>query len=540
MHIRWEQGDPVYGLTLGELEYSGVSKSKSLSTQVKSIVLALGKSGHHRWGHNLNFSATDFDTVAWTSGKLVSDDGNTVYNLVAGNSGNMAVTTYIYLEPTDNVTTLKNATDIEAIFGNKNIILIATCHPVAAGGLAEFQVLLGGHATPGGTAVHDHSDVEAGDVNVRPDRIGVHAAVADQDGVIALGETTDPAAVAAVGMLYCKDAAGTTKIYLRQDDGVIVDLTAGVSDHGALAGLADDDHTQYLLADGTRALSGHLTTLNLTPDINDRNLGDATHRFNLYTTAVVFGGASGANMIVAPNATAGALKVSGGAGGNSYLEFKTASQYEVVVNQDGTNIDFRVEGDAVTNLIFADASNDLVGIGCNPTVKLDVSGVARIFGSGHTGLRVENTATSSSRAGFQLITRQAANTGDYFVFSLAGDLALVQMFVYDASTPAWHNMLFFDYLNDRLYVSGAAVRLGIGTTTPAGKIHADQSSATAAIPVLYLDQADVSEEMIQFATTVGTGNAIEAVGGKSLTTTHFIKVTVPGGLTRYFPVGTIA
>ncbi len=30
---------------------------------------------------------------------------------------------------------------------------------------------------------------------------------------------------------------------------------SGVSDHGALAGLTDDDHTQYLLADGTRGLS---------------------------------------------------------------------------------------------------------------------------------------------------------------------------------------------------------------------------------------------------------------------------------------------
>lgn len=31
--------------------------------------------------------------------------------------------------------------------------------------------------------------------------------------------------------------------------------TTSVNDHGALSGLADDDHTQYLLADGTRALS---------------------------------------------------------------------------------------------------------------------------------------------------------------------------------------------------------------------------------------------------------------------------------------------
>lgn len=38
------------------------------------------------------------------------------------------------------------------------------------------------------------------------------------------------------------------------------DSVAGVTDHGALAGLVpDDDHTQYLLADGTRALTGDWT-----------------------------------------------------------------------------------------------------------------------------------------------------------------------------------------------------------------------------------------------------------------------------------------
>ena len=83
--------------------------------------------------------------------------------------------------------------------------------------------------------------------------------------------------------------------------------------------------------------------------------------------------------------------------------------------------------------------------------------------------------------------------------------------------------------------------VGVGTAlTPGAKLHVDQPSTTAAIPVLTLDQADISEEMIEFITTIGTGNAIEAVGAKSLTTTHFIKVTIPGGLTRYFPVGTIA
>jgi hypothetical protein len=73
-----------------------------------------------------------------------------------------------------------------------------------------------------------------------------------------------------------------------------------------------------------------------------------------------------------------------------------------------------------------------------------------------------------------------------------------------------------------------------------GNLSVDQNSTTGAMPVLILDQADVSEEMIEFVGTIGVGNAIEAVGGKTLTTTHFIKVTLPGSLTRYIPVGTIA
>lgn len=82
--------------------------------------------------------------------------------------------------------------------------------------------------------------------------------------------------------------------------------------------------------------------------------------------------------------------------------------------------------------------------------------------------------------------------------------------------------------------------LGVGASTLSGQAHIDQNSATGAIPTLFLNQADVSEEMIEFNTTIGVGNAIEAIGAKTLTTTHFIKVTLPGGLTRYIPAGTIA
>lgn len=42
---------------------------------------------------------------------------------------------------------------------------------------------------------------------------------------------------------------------------VLMDSAGIATDHGTLTGLADDDHTQYLLVDGTRSMTGHLTTV---------------------------------------------------------------------------------------------------------------------------------------------------------------------------------------------------------------------------------------------------------------------------------------
>ena len=54
----------------------------------------------------------------------------------------------------------------------------------------------------------------------------------------------------------------------------------------------------------------------------------------------------------------------------------------------------------------------------------------------------------------------------------------------------------------------ATQRLLIGTTTDDAQLSVNQSSATGAVPTLRLRQADLSEEMIRFDTTVGTGNPV--------------------------------
>lgn len=142
--------------------------------------------------------------------------------------------------------------------------------------------------------------------------------------------------------------------------------------------------------------------------------------------------------------------------------------------------------------------------------------------------------TLSNFAAFRTETI-ADNSAYYAFYSRAG-----RSVFNDDGTSYSDFLIKGDNDNNNFIVDVSADAVGVGIAAPTAKLHVDQTSTTGAKPVLYLDQADVSEQMIQFETTIGTGNAIEAVGAKSLTTTHFIKVTIPGSLTRYFPVGTIA
>jgi len=71
----------------------------------------------------------------------------------------------------------------------------------------------------------------------------------------------------------------------------------------------------------------------------------------------------------------------------------------------------------------------------------------------------------------------------------------------------------------RLLYSG---NLLVGTTTNSGQLTVNQSDTDGAEPVLSLTQADLSEEMIEFDTTVGAGNPVDtaAIG------TYYGKVRV--------------
>jgi len=94
------------------------------------------------WGHDLAFSATDHDTVAWAGGTITMADGTTTYSIDAGNTGNMAATTYIYLD-TDVSETVLQVTNTAATAVGNNKILVAVAKNAASGRNAQYQAFGG-------------------------------------------------------------------------------------------------------------------------------------------------------------------------------------------------------------------------------------------------------------------------------------------------------------------------------------------------------------------------------------------------------------
>lgn len=84
--------------------------------------------------------------------------------------------------------------------------------------------------------------------------------------------------------------------------------------------------------------------------------------------------------------------------------------------------------------------------------------------------------------------------------------------------------------NSNLFWDDSNNRLGVGTSAPTGKVHANQNSATGAIPALHLEQDDVSEEFVRFtgqaAADVLTQTIVAGASVTTATSQGFLRVNV--------------
>lgn len=116
-------------------------------------------------------------------------------------------------------------------------------------------------------------------------------------------------------------------------------------------------------------------------DASGQDLGDATHRWDLYTQDVIFGGAAGTNVITIPDNVADALHIVD-AGGLEYWRFNTTNAQPVTaVNLAGADIDFWVGISAGVPWFFVRGSDARVAVAnANPGYEFDVLGNIGLVG----------------------------------------------------------------------------------------------------------------------------------------------------------------
>ena len=188
---------------------------------------------------------------------------------------------------------------------------------------------------------------------------------------------------------------------------------------------------------------------------------------------------------------------------------------------------------SVDSAFVWDNTNKRLGIGVTPTVSLDIAGgTIRVVSNGDKFLFYENdvaeadafiklsNATSTGNVLQPLFTMKSNFEGNFYANAMmfdtntdeVGEGPVVSFMARSSNVAVVNRDLFWfdNYYDNPAMVIKATGRIAIGLKAPLAQLHVDQASTSGAIPVLTLDQADLSEEFISFKTTVGDGNPMDA------------------------------
>lgn len=316
----------------------------------------------------------------------------------------------------------------------------------------------------------------------------------------------------------------------------------------------DDDHTQYGLKSGALSQFGATTSAQLFGVISDETggggvlVGNASPTFTTQITSPVVIGGTGTTSTLT-------LKPTSGAG-------TTNSDIVLAVGTDGGTEALRISYDGrfasgispySVLLTMFELRKDwgAITVEDNTRILSFVSTAARntsawIYASGGIVADVRIGATNDQNwtadlalRGMEMQLRTVAgSTGtvtgavNYYgrnPIVSGSPITNVYGFFQDELTTGSNNWAIYTDGATKSYFGGR-VGIGTGVTLPTGQLHVDQASTTGAIPVLLLDQADVSEEFIRFIGTAAAATLTQSIVAEGDVTTAtragFVKVYV--------------